>query len=266
MRYLRRVLGSGRRRLRRPRWLPDAAFRLSICVVLIVGGLLLSRWAAPPSLKDRRVQVAAATEREVARDVAYAGAVACSDCHDDKADLKKNGYHRNVSCETCHGPGVAHAADPVNVKPPAPRDRQFCPKCHAYSLSRPMGFPQVNPVTHNPLQACIGCHEPHDPKPASVPGECSACHAEIERTKAVSPHVLLQCTTCHTTPEAHKVTPRTVQPSKPTTREFCGKCHGIDSQIEHVPHVDVKTHGEKYLCWQCHYPHMPEVHAVEVQR
>jgi len=23
-----------------------------------------------------------------------------------------------------------------------------------------------------------------------------------------------------------------------------------------VPTVDMATHGEKYVCWQCHYPHM----------
>jgi hypothetical protein len=23
-----------------------------------------------------------------------------------------------------------------------------------------------------------------------------------------------------------------------------------------VPTIDMDTHGEKYVCWQCHYPHM----------
>jgi ribosomal protein S27AE len=45
----------------------------------------------------------------------------------------------------------------------------------------------------------------------------------------------------------------------PAEREFCGKCHSQDSQIKELPKVDLATHGEKYLCWQCHYPHMPEV-------
>ncbi len=22
--------------------------------------------------------------------------------------------------------------------------------------------------------------------------------------------------------------------------------------------IDVDTHGGRYLCWQCHYPHLPE--------
>jgi hypothetical protein len=76
----------------------------------------------------------------------------------------------------------------------------------------------------------------------------------------VSPHALLECTTCHTAPEQHKVSPRTIRPSKPTSREFCAQCHGKDSKVQGPPKIDSATHGEKYVCWQCHYAHMPEVH------
>jgi hypothetical protein len=144
------------------------------------------------------------------------------------------------------------------VKPPAPRDRKFCPVCHAYDASRPTGFPQINPTVHNPLKPCIACHNPHDPTPPQTPRACSACHAQIERTKAVSSHALLVCTTCHTVSEQHKKAPRTALPTKPQTREFCAKCHGKDSPQKEPPKIDVTTHGTPYLCWQCHYPHLPE--------
>ena len=26
-----------------------------------------------------------------------------------------------------------------------------------------------------------------------------------------------------------------------------------------IPRVDMATHGERYVCWQCHYPHSPEL-------
>ena len=250
-------------RIRRPAflaWIPEAALRLLFVVALLVAGIVLLRRAIPPALKNTDLQVAAAVQQETAREINYAGAHACAECHEEQYTVKKDGYHRNISCETCHGPGTRHIADPVEVTPPAPRDRTFCPTCHAYNLSRPMGFPQINPVTHNPLQPCITCHKPHDPKPPSVPGECVACHAEIERTKAVSPHVLLDCTRCHTTPEDHKITPRSIRPTKPTSRDFCGQCHGTDSAVPDVPKIDISTHEDKYLCWQCHYPHMPEAH------
>jgi cytochrome c553 len=243
-----------------PLRLPDAAIRLGVVVIALVVVVVVVLSLLPASLKDRKLQRASAVEREQAHELKYAGATQCADCHEAEVNQKKDGYHRNVSCETCHGPGKEHTENPVDIKPPAPRDRQFCPTCHAYNQSRPKGFPQINPVMHNPLKPCITCHRPHDPKPPTVPGECTACHAEIERTKSVSPHALLECTTCHTTPEQHKVTPRTIRPSKPGAREFCAQCHGKDSKVEGPPKIDVATHGEKYLCWQCHYPHMPEVH------
>jgi hypothetical protein len=80
--------------------------------------------------------------------------------------------------------------------------------------------------------------------------------------KAVSHHVQLECTVCHQAPQQHKVSPRSVKPSKPQTREFCGKCHGKDAKdklAKNAPKIDMGEHGEKYVCWQCHYPHSPEV-------
>jgi ribosomal protein S27AE len=60
-------------------------------------------------------------------------------------------------------------------------------------------------------------------------------------------------------PDRHKIEPRLVAASIPAEREFCGKCHAATSSVVGTPKVDFAKHGEKYLCWQCHYPHMPEV-------
>jgi ribosomal protein S27AE len=55
------------------------------------------------------------------------------------------------------------------------------------------------------------------------------------------------------------VTPRLVRPSKPTERAFCGQCHSEGAESARtIPRVSMETHGEGYLCWQCHYPHYPE--------
>ncbi|HAL57828.1 MAG TPA: hypothetical protein DCP63_15520 [Bacteroidetes bacterium] len=197
-------------------------------------------------------------EREMTHPVQYAGSDVCAECHEE-SNLKKKGYHKNLSCETCHGTAKEHSEDPTGAKPNLPKKREFCSLCHTYDPSRPTGFPQINPIAHNPLKPCVSCHNPHDPKPPRVPQECQACHAEIARTKAVSPHVQLECTTCHNVPQNHKLTPRTVKATIPSERTFCGKCHGKEAAVKHVPKIDIASHGEKYLCWQCHYPHMPEV-------
>jgi len=216
------------------------------------------RAIVPPSMRDEQVHRDSTVAKEMSRTVRYAGSEECAACHAEYT-VKQGGYHKNLSCGTCHGPGKGHVDDPTETKPVPPRKREFCALCHAYNPSRPTGFPQINPVIHNPLKPCVNCHNPHDPKPSRVPRECEACHAEIARTKAVSPHVLLECTTCHAVPQQHKVAPRAVKATIPGERQFCGKCHSTDSKAQHTPKVDLATHGEKYLCWQCHYPHMPEI-------
>jgi len=239
--------------------LPEQVKRLAVVFVVFFSAVLLVRaYVVPASLKDTRIHRRATVEREIARTPAYAGYTACRDCHEDVFASRKKGYHRNLSCETCHGPGQKHAADPEGAKPVVPRERSFCPVCHTYDSSRPTGFPQVNPSAHNPLKPCITCHNPHNPEPPEAPHECSACHGEIAGMKGLSSHALLDCTVCHTTPDGHKVTPRTVAATKPEDREFCGLCHGRGAENKDAPKVELGTHGEKYLCWQCHYPHLPE--------
>lgn len=237
---------------------PDALIRVLVVFIIAIGGVLIIRSLLPSHLKNTAIHIQSTIDSEMVKPVHYAGSAICADCHEE-VRVKKAGYHKNLSCETCHGPVQEHTENPSEVKPKAPRKREFCSVCHTYDHSRPTGFPQINPVAHNPLKPCISCHNPHDPKPPTTPEECQACHAEIARTKAVSPHVLLECTTCHITPENHKITPRIVKASIPGEREFCGKCHADNSAVKDTPKVDFITHGEKYLCWQCHYPHMPEV-------
>ncbi len=242
------------------RKIPDALVRL----VAVFGGLVLLvlvvvKFFIPPYMKNVAIQHTETTGWEAAKEVKYAGAVACAECHDEIVAEKTHGYHRDVACETCHGPAQEHTENPDYVKPPAPRDRKFCPVCHNFNPSRPRGFPQINPVAHNPMKPCITCHNPHDPKPPTVPRQCSACHGEIARTLSVSHHVQLGCATCHNAPSRHRVSPRVVKPTKPVGREFCGKCHGEDSSYKGAPKVSLTEHNAKYVCWQCHYPHLPEV-------
>lgn len=238
--------------------LPEQVRRLSIVVAIIVVGIFLTISLLPRSFKDRSVHRQSTIEREMIKPIQFAGSSGCKDCHEDESTKKQKGYHRNLSCETCHGPLDKHTGDPVAVKPVVPRERKFCHGCHEYDPSRPTGFPQINPAIHNPLRPCITCHNPHNPEPPRPPQECSACHATIARTKAVSSHALLSCTTCHTVPRQHFKTPRSVKPTKPEAREFCGTCHGKASTVVAAPKVDLSTHGERYLCWQCHYPHLPK--------
>lgn len=241
--------------------MPQQLTRLLIVFAVLVSGLAVARhFLLPETFGERGHYRAAAVEALLEQPIEYAGREACALCHTEIAATHSGARHQTVACEVCHGPAAAHTEDPGGNPLPAPRERGYCPLCHGYNPSRPTGFPQIDPVIHNPLKPCISCHNPHQPEPPHVPEECSACHGEIARTKAVSHHVLLPCTRCHKTPVQHRVTPRLVRPDKPRSREFCGGCHaqGAPSPRE-IPRIDLETHSGRYLCWQCHYPHYPEL-------
>ncbi len=240
--------------------MPQQVSRLVIVFGVAIAALLVARAILiPDTFGDLGHYRAAAIDSIVAHPKKYAGHQECALCHRDISETRLASNHKGVSCEVCHGPAAAHVASPLEVKPPAPRDRGFCPLCHSYDPSRPTGFPQIDPVAHNPMMPCVTCHEPHAPEPPVTPQECSACHAQIARQKAVSHHAGLPCTTCHEAPEEHKTDPRSFAVGRPESREFCGACHGQAAPgLPGIPQVDLRSHGGDYLCWQCHYPHNPE--------
>lgn len=249
------------------RAVPQQLRRLTIIFVVLLAGLVGARRALVPATFGELGHYRAAAVGVIAsQPTQYAGHAACEPCHAPIADKKSQSYHRGVACEVCHGPQALHVLDPMAHKPPAPRTRAYCPLCHGYNPSRPTGFPQIDPVVHNPVRPCITCHDPHDPTPPHPPESCAACHGEIARTKAVSPHAQLPCTQCHQVDPRHVVTPRQVRPTKPASREFCGQCHAPGAtppasvaQME-IPRVDLAAHYPGNVCWQCHYPHHPEAH------
>lgn len=241
--------------------MPKQVTRLAIVFGVMIAALILARqFLVPKTFGEIGHYRAAAVDAIAARKVKYAGHDACAMCHDDIVKIHDAQRHHNVACEVCHGPAADHVESPTEVRLPAPRQRGYCPLCHGYNPSRPTGFPQIDPAVHNPVKPCISCHNPHAPETPRTPEECSACHGQIARTKAVSHHALLACTRCHEVEKAHKVTPRASRPTKPASREFCGQCHasGANSARE-IPRVDMAAHGERYVCWQCHYPHFPEL-------
>jgi ribosomal protein S27AE len=239
---------------------PQQVPRLIVVFGLLAAGLLVARrFLVPETFGERGHYRAAAVDTIITHKKKYAGHQECALCHGSIQQKRLASNHRGVACETCHGPGAAHAANPVDTKPTIPRQREFCQRCHAYNPSRPTGFPQIDPVAHNPLKPCMTCHDPHAPEPPVVPGACAACHGQIARQKAVSHHANVPCTTCHKAPEQHKTEPRLARPTKPVERNFCGSCHAEDAPSpREIPRINLSTHNPRYVCWQCHYPHYPE--------
>lgn len=242
--------------------IPQQYLPVALIFLLTIAALVFARELFVPETFGDIGHYRAESVNEIASlPIVYAGVEACYDCHDDISETKQRSNHRGVSCEVCHGPAAQHVEAPDEYTPGAPRGRGYCPLCHGYNPSRPSGFPQIIAQVHNPGKPCMTCHDPHNPLLPHTPEECSACHREIARQKMVSHHTGLQCTRCHDVPREHLDSPRLNRPEKPTSRAFCGQCHARGATSpKQIPRIDIESHGQRYLCWDCHYPHHPEAH------
>jgi hypothetical protein len=93
----------------------------------------------------------------------YAGKAVCVDCHDTETTQLALDKHAGLSCEICHGPGLAHADDPEKNVLIKPGTREFCGKCHDLNPARRADvITQIDIKTHNiERENCIDCHNPH---------------------------------------------------------------------------------------------------------
>lgn len=240
--------------------IPQQVISLAILFSTLIAVFFIARALfVPESFGDLGHYRADAVGEIKAQEIHYAGYEICMDCHDDIFELKAESNHSGLACEVCHGPAAQHVDAPDEFIPSAPRERGFCPLCHGFNPSRPTGFPQIITEYHNPGSACMTCHDPHSPALPHEDGECSACHREITSQKMVSHHTSVDCEKCHIVSQEHAANPRFGTAEIPTRKETCGQCHARDAKSSKlIPRVDIDTHGERYLCWDCHYPHHPE--------
>ena len=107
---------------------------------------------------------ASALAQNRAHPVAYAGQLACIECHADVADVRAANAHAKVSCESCHGALATHATDP-GVPPVRLDPRATCAICHLPDSARPAAFKTVDFAEHAGNESCATCHQPHAPRP-----------------------------------------------------------------------------------------------------
>jgi predicted CXXCH cytochrome family protein len=178
------------------------------------------------------------------RPAQYADSAECSTCHTDNSVDWQAAEHREVACETCHGPAQSHI-DNVATLPVVDDSREFCGKCHETLLSRPAEFPQVDLAAHNPDTSCLTCHNPHHPAPGSVGasqktevttpptggGDSAETPSDTDKTDSALPpipHSLegrADCLMCHG-PQGFKPNPAD---HEGRTNETCLSCHRSDT-------------------------------------
>ena len=211
------------------------------------------------------------------------GTETCLECH-DSAEMNMRNVHfrieefevrgRSVGCESCHGPGSAHAeegdADLIQVFAADDYEAsEACIGCH-----RGKGMHQWAASTH--AQEGIGCTECHAVHEASKPAKaCYSCHAEaVARFRLPSHHPLpegkMSCDSCH---DVHGATEAMLRTGGLRSNDLCYTCHQAtegpfifehapvqeDCSLCHEPHGTVAdnllTANEPVLCLQCHEFH-----------
>lgn len=145
--------------------MPKQIKRHLIVMVVLVGIFLVARYLlVPDSFGEYGHYRGLSLQENEARPMHYAGEESCTACHKEHAEMKEIDVHSELSCETCHGPGLAHEENPDSVKVYVPHSREFCGRCHAENPARSRNVIfQINLQEHNPGKECIECHNPHQP-------------------------------------------------------------------------------------------------------
>ena len=154
----------------------------------------------------------------------YVGADTCTTCHEEAATALAGTIHGRTgvadwegghSCETCHGPGAAHAesGEPTKIR----------------SLKKLSSADQS--------AACLTCHE----------------RGEHSHWKG-SPHDGrgLSCLTCHTIHQAGKPHPALL--AKATEFDTCGSCH-LRRKASLMRSAHMPLREGTMSCVSCHDPH-----------
>ncbi len=136
-----------------------------IILVLFTGVFLIIRHLLiPDSFGDLGHYRANSLIDNESHELHYAGQETCTECHEENAELKEMDLHSELSCETCHGPGLAHNESPDSVDLNIPVGRKFCANCHAKNAARDKDVVfQIDLSEHNVDRDCNYCHNPHAP-------------------------------------------------------------------------------------------------------
>lgn len=233
----------------------------------------------------------------------YCGASACRECHADEARRIDEGAHRSVvasphtmACETCHGPGTAHAKDadgpPEKITHPQlldPRTQAaLCSRCHAQQ-ARDHGGGGLAGLLAAGL-GCTDCHEVHEGRQDAVlpdirfrsraatasaaaragSATCARCHPlQADSLRATGHRGLVEdapqggCESCHGNGSLHVqhqgIARLIVRPDRATDGVgACVSCHREVDPIRAHWANDAAFLTRGLDCFACHHIHAPQ--------
>lgn len=250
-------------------------YLVTAALVLLLGAVMTSvdvetAPAAPAVALAPAQAVPNAPAPKAAPAADYVGSDTCLGCHDDATKILGTTPHWRATnqrtpaaaqgCETCHGPGRAHAdsGDPAlikNFKTMAPAAAsETCTSCHnrdTHALWEGSQHDQRN-------ISCVTCHSVHAPKGAhqikaeTQPALCATCHRNIVNKQHRFSHMpvregAMTCTSCH---NVHGSTNVRLLKAGTTIDESCTSCHADKRGPYLWEHAPVSE-----SCITCHDPH-----------
>jgi hypothetical protein len=195
--------------------------------------------------------------------VRHIGQDRCAECHDNEAALHDKDAHAKVACETCHGPGSAHADASGDGPIRVPRTRDDCLVCHRLLDARPGSFPQITWQDHyrfvgvkDESVQCIQCHSPHEPlfmdrdlrtaRLHPLIQRCRDCHVGRTDETLARPDnhpAIFECSYCHSKVVADK--------AKRSHKNIgCTTCHIFFKESEFAGRII--RDADPRFCLLCH--------------
>ncbi|MBB6143849.1 DmsE family decaheme c-type cytochrome [Silvibacterium bohemicum] len=246
--------------------------RVLFCVALIalLPGLWKTGWVNAASGSGQQGTTAQNPTSTSAPASSYVGSDTCMTCHADVAKSFPTNPHsrlalmhdgKGVTCESCHGPGLAHVSSGGDVTKifrfGAASTKEIdatCLGCHAGA------HPNFNRSPHAKAGlSCLSCHSIHGVEneasllKVSQPTLCYTCHTDVKGAFAMPFHHpvdegTVKCSDCH---DVHGTFGRNNLKSTVDQNRICTKCH-VETRGPFVyEHAAVKAVG----CLGCHTPH-----------
>ncbi len=191
----------------------------------------------------------------------YMGSEVCQACHEEIFKGLTRTPHGRIeantklgwqgkACESCHGPGSAHAdsAAPTDIRGP---ESVSCLECHK---NQPTRVGAIRGGHARNQVGCANCHSVHAAKPKQPLKVCGTCHAAtVAQFQKPYRHRLqeggVQCVDCHN-PHGRLLSAnplREVSANEPG----CFRCHGDKRGPFAFEHAPVRMEG----CGACHEAH-----------
>ncbi len=159
-----------------------------------------------------------------------------------------------VGCESCHGPGGAHANDPYNSPMFKKVDDQVCGSCHSRGTS-PDGF--SFPATYRPGDTLTD-HFTFTTDQADIWADGSARkhhqqYMDWQLGSKMEKSGFVNCTTCHSVHDNGQANSQLNLP----LNALCVQCHADKKQLlTHIPYHEQASKTHQFVCSDCHLPKM----------